>query len=89
DQLENQLGVLSATKVLADTARRNVQTYSRRRAVSNGSGRVSAASRMISTVGASMPVSTAGMVDKETAVRLQEQFDEEERLRITKVHKAA
>nr|GEV40873.1 putative reverse transcriptase, RNA-dependent DNA polymerase, Gag-polypeptide of LTR copia-type [Tanacetum cinerariifolium] len=47
------------------------QTYTRRRAVSTGSGRISITSRMISTakesvsiVGASMPVSTAGMVDK-------------------------
>nr|GFA78425.1 putative ribonuclease H-like domain-containing protein [Tanacetum cinerariifolium] len=44
----------------------------RRRAVSTGSGGVSNASRMISTaeesvciVGASMPVSTVGMVDKD------------------------
>nr|GEV34857.1 retrovirus-related Pol polyprotein from transposon TNT 1-94 [Tanacetum cinerariifolium] len=73
-----KLGVLSEAKVLADTARRNIQTYTRRRAVSTGSGGVSTASRMsstasrmsstteesVSTVGASMPVSTAGMVDK-------------------------
>nr|GEU67609.1 putative reverse transcriptase domain-containing protein [Tanacetum cinerariifolium] len=78
DHLENQLGVLSTAKVLADTVRRNVQTYTRRSAVSTGNGRVSTASRMISTIeesistveesvstaGASMPVSTAGMVDK-------------------------
>nr|GEX12683.1 hypothetical protein [Tanacetum cinerariifolium] len=72
DQPKNQLGVLSAAKVLADTARRNVQTYTRRRAVSTGSGRVSTASRIISTAkesvstgGASMPVSTAGIINKE------------------------
>nr|GEX20497.1 hypothetical protein [Tanacetum cinerariifolium] len=59
-----------------------------------GSGGVSTASRMISTAeesvstaGASMPVSTAGMIDK--AVRLQEEFDEEERQRIARVHEAA
>nr|GEY51288.1 hypothetical protein [Tanacetum cinerariifolium] len=67
DQPENRLGVLIAAKVLADTARKNIQTYSRRRTVSTGSGRVSTASRMISTtkesvstVGALMAVSTAG-----------------------------
>nr|GEW61013.1 xylulose kinase-1 [Tanacetum cinerariifolium] len=71
DQPKDQLGVLSAAKVLTDTTRRNVQTYIRRRAVSTGSGGVSTASRMISiakesvsTAGASMPDSTAGMVYK-------------------------
>nr|GEW87669.1 hypothetical protein [Tanacetum cinerariifolium] len=71
DQPEDQLRVISAAMVLTDTTRRNVQTYTKRRAVSTGSGRVSTASRMISiaeelvsTTGASMPVSTAGMVDK-------------------------
>nr|GEU64648.1 hypothetical protein [Tanacetum cinerariifolium] len=71
DQHENQLGVLSAAKVVADTARRTVQTYTRRRIVSTGNGRVSTASRMVSTVeesvstiGASMLVSTVGKVDK-------------------------
>ncbi|GJT35189.1 hypothetical protein Tco_0925608 [Tanacetum coccineum] len=58
DQLEDQLGVLSAAKVLADVAKTNVHTYTRRRrAVSTGSGG-------ISTAGASMPVSTAGMVQE-------------------------
>nr|GEY20893.1 hypothetical protein [Tanacetum cinerariifolium] len=98
------------------------ETYTRRRAVSTSSGGVNTASMMISTdeesvktVGASMPVSTAGMVYKgkgvieesksdvtktkrqkeqeilglETTVRLQEQFDEEERQRMARVHKAA
>nr|GEZ35332.1 hypothetical protein [Tanacetum cinerariifolium] len=71
DQPKYQLGVLSEAKVLTDTTRRNVQTYSRRRAVSTSSGGVSTASRIISTAeelvstaGASMPVSTAGMIDK-------------------------
>ncbi|GJZ21720.1 hypothetical protein Tco_0558759 [Tanacetum coccineum] len=50
DQPEDQLRVLSATKVLADAAR--VHTYSRRRrAVSAGSGGVSTASRIVSTSG--------------------------------------
>ncbi|GJV85486.1 putative ribonuclease H-like domain-containing protein [Tanacetum coccineum] len=58
DQPEDQLGVLSAAKVLADAAKTNVHTYTRRRrAVSTGSGG-------ISTAGASMPVSTAGMVQE-------------------------
>ncbi|GJY42547.1 hypothetical protein Tco_0429817 [Tanacetum coccineum] len=72
DQLEDQLGVLSAGKVLADAAKKNVNTYTiRRRAVSTSSGRVSTASRLfstteesISTAGASMPVSTDGMVQE-------------------------
>ncbi|GJS12788.1 hypothetical protein Tco_0407260 [Tanacetum coccineum] len=50
DQPKDQLGVLSAAKVLADAAR--VHTYSRRRrTVSTGSGRVSTASRIVSTSG--------------------------------------
>ncbi|GKA04110.1 hypothetical protein Tco_0676891 [Tanacetum coccineum] len=72
DQPEDQLGVLSAAKVLADAAKTNVHTYTkRRRAVSTGSGGISTASRLfstteesISTAGASMPVSTAGMVQE-------------------------
>ncbi|GKA99201.1 hypothetical protein Tco_0827138 [Tanacetum coccineum] len=71
DQPEDQLGVFSAAKVLADAAK-NVHTYTRRRrAVSTGSGGVSTASRLfstaeesVSTAGASMPVSTAGMVQE-------------------------
>ncbi|GJZ85854.1 hypothetical protein Tco_0651193 [Tanacetum coccineum] len=72
DQPEDQLGVLSAAKVLADAAKTNVHTYTRRRrAVSTGSGGISTASRLfstaeesVSTAGASMPVSTAGMVQE-------------------------
>ncbi|GJS51395.1 hypothetical protein Tco_0624757 [Tanacetum coccineum] len=60
----------SVAKVLADAAR--VHTYTRRRrTVSTSSGGISTASRLISTakesvsiVGASMPVSTAGMVQE-------------------------
>ncbi|GJS51950.1 hypothetical protein Tco_0625312 [Tanacetum coccineum] len=71
DQPEDQLGVFSAAKVLADVAK-NVHTYTRRRrAVSTGSGRISTASRLfstaeesVSTAGASMPVSTAGTVQE-------------------------
>nr|GEX44185.1 hypothetical protein [Tanacetum cinerariifolium] len=108
DQFEDQLGVLSAAKVLADAARKNVQTYTRRRrAVSTGSGGISTASRLfstaeksVSTAGASMPVSTAGIVQevninipllvavKDKAVRLQEELDEEERQRMARIHEA-
>ncbi|GJU72305.1 hypothetical protein Tco_1263710 [Tanacetum coccineum] len=70
DQLEDHLRVLSAAKVLADAARKrreviNVQSYTRkRRAVSTGSGEISTAKESVSTAGASMPVSTAGMVQE-------------------------
>ncbi|GJV22310.1 hypothetical protein Tco_1371330 [Tanacetum coccineum] len=71
DQTEDQLGVLSVAKVLTDAAK-NVHTYTRRRrAVSTGSGGVSTASRLFSTaeesvssVGASIPVSTTGTVQE-------------------------
>ncbi|GJX67767.1 putative ribonuclease H-like domain-containing protein [Tanacetum coccineum] len=79
DQSEDQLGILSVAKVLADAAKKNVKTYTkRRRAVSTGSEGVSTTSRVfstaeesvstaeesVSTAGASMPVSTAGMVQQ-------------------------
>ncbi|GKD91898.1 hypothetical protein Tco_1371735, partial [Tanacetum coccineum] len=102
DQPKDQLGVLSAAKVLADAAKTNVHTYTRRiRAISTGSGGISSAS---------MPVSTAGMVqdvninipspvvvkdkeqerlDHEAAMRLQEELDEEERQRMARVYEAA
>nr|GEU82015.1 hypothetical protein [Tanacetum cinerariifolium] len=73
DQPKDQLGVLSATKILADATK--VHTYSRRRrAVSTRSGGVSTTSRIIrtveetvSTAGVSMPVSIAGMVQESTS----------------------
>ncbi|GJX15705.1 hypothetical protein Tco_0216537 [Tanacetum coccineum] len=62
DQLEDQLGVLSAAKVLADATKKNVNTYTRRkRAVSTGSGGVSTASRLFSTTEES--VSTTGVIN--------------------------
>ncbi|GJW68457.1 hypothetical protein Tco_0122881, partial [Tanacetum coccineum] len=72
DQPEDQLGVLSTAKILADAAKTNVHTYTRRRrAVSTSSGGISTTSRLfstaedsVSTAGASMPVSTAGMVQE-------------------------
>ncbi|GJU48543.1 hypothetical protein Tco_1218098 [Tanacetum coccineum] len=68
DQPEDQLEVLSAAKVLADAAKTNVHTYTRRkRTVSTGSGGIYTASRLfstaeesVSTADESMPVSTAG-----------------------------
>ncbi|GKD68679.1 hypothetical protein Tco_1322769, partial [Tanacetum coccineum] len=72
DQSKDRLGVLSAAKVLTDAAKKNINTYTRkRRAVSTGNEGVSTASRIFSTaeesvsiVGASMPLSTAGMVQQ-------------------------
>nr|GEV35268.1 ribonuclease H-like domain, reverse transcriptase, RNA-dependent DNA polymerase [Tanacetum cinerariifolium] len=82
DQPKDQLGVLSAAKVLSDTTRRNVQTYTRRRAFSSDSGGVSTASRMISTAeesvstaGALMPISTAGMIDKGKGIMKVSELD--------------
>ncbi|GJX72824.1 putative reverse transcriptase domain-containing protein [Tanacetum coccineum] len=72
DQPEDQLGVLRAAKIIADAAKTNVHTYTRRRrAVSTSSGGISAASRLFSTAkesvsiaSASIPVSTVGMVQE-------------------------
>ncbi|GJS24565.1 hypothetical protein Tco_0453197 [Tanacetum coccineum] len=94
DQPEDQLRVLSAAKVIADAAR--VYTYTRRRrAVTTGSGRVSTDSRIIitdeesvSTVGASTPVSTAGMVQESTPSPRATK-DKAERQKIDQVHQAA
>ncbi|GJY12410.1 hypothetical protein Tco_0381719 [Tanacetum coccineum] len=59
------MGVLSAAKVLADAAKTNVHTYTRRRkAVSIASRLFSTAEELVSTAGASMPVSTTGMVQE-------------------------
>ncbi|GJU19754.1 putative ribonuclease H-like domain-containing protein [Tanacetum coccineum] len=64
-QSKDQLGVLSAAKVLADAAKKNVNTYTRRKkAVSTASMIFSTAKEYVSTAGASMPVSTAGMVQQ-------------------------
>nr|GEU57924.1 hypothetical protein [Tanacetum cinerariifolium] len=80
-QPNDQLGVFSASKVLANVAK--VHTYTRRRrAVSTSSGGVSTASRMISivgesvsTVGVSMLVSTAGMIDKGKGIMEESESD--------------
>ncbi|GJY05881.1 hypothetical protein Tco_0371821 [Tanacetum coccineum] len=81
DQSEDQIGVLSAAKVPADAAKKNVNTYTRRRrVVSTGSEGVSTASRIFSTaeesvsnVGASMPVSTASRDQQEDQPKDKEQ----------------
>nr|GEW12621.1 putative ribonuclease H-like domain-containing protein [Tanacetum cinerariifolium] len=65
-QHEDQLRVFSDAKVLAEVAK--VHTYARRRAISTASGGISIAAELVSTAGASMPVSTAGMVDKGKAI---------------------
>ncbi|GJT80474.1 hypothetical protein Tco_1054816 [Tanacetum coccineum] len=70
DQPEDHLRVLSAAKVLADITRKrrevvHVQSYTRRRrTVSTGSGGISTIEESVSTAGASMLVSTAGMVQE-------------------------
>ncbi|GKF73067.1 hypothetical protein Tco_0219399, partial [Tanacetum coccineum] len=63
DQYEDQLGVLSAAKVLADAAKKGVSSTNSK-GVSTTSRIFSAADESISTAGASMPVSTAGMVQQ-------------------------
>ncbi|GKC70322.1 hypothetical protein Tco_1116205, partial [Tanacetum coccineum] len=60
--------------------------------LSTASRLFSTAEESVSTAGASMPVSIAGTVqeaNKNKAVRLQEQLDEEERQRIARVHEEA
>ncbi|GJW35238.1 hypothetical protein Tco_0058158 [Tanacetum coccineum] len=73
DQPEEQLGVFSAATALADAARRrrsveNVQTYTRRREVSTGSGGVSTASRLVSTT----DISTASVLDSTVGVKAKD-----------------
>ncbi|GJV60830.1 hypothetical protein Tco_1466930 [Tanacetum coccineum] len=74
DQPEEQLGDFSAATALADATRRsrsveNVQTYTRRRReVSTGSGGVSAASRLVSTV----DISSANELDSTTGLKAKD-----------------
>nr|GEU29024.1 hypothetical protein [Tanacetum cinerariifolium] len=85
DQPEDQLGVLSAVKVLADAAKKKVNNYTRRRrAVSTGSKGISTASRifstakeLVSTTSESMPISTADVVQKGVKDKAQKLYDEE------------
>ncbi|GJW55619.1 hypothetical protein Tco_0099704 [Tanacetum coccineum] len=91
DQPEEQLGVFSATKVLADSAEQrrdveNVQTYTRRRrAVSTASDGVSTASELKKTKNQLKQE----RLSHEEAIRLQEQINEEERQRIARDAKIA
>ncbi|GJY60031.1 hypothetical protein Tco_0459923 [Tanacetum coccineum] len=56
DQPEDQLGVFSAAKVLADAAKEKVNTYTRRRrAVSTGSGGIISTAGMVQEVNVSIP----------------------------------
>nr|GEX72697.1 hypothetical protein [Tanacetum cinerariifolium] len=66
-QPEDQLGVFSAAKVLAEVANVHID-IKRRRTISTPSGGISTTEKSVSTAGASMPVSTAGMVDKGKAI---------------------
>nr|GEX33298.1 hypothetical protein [Tanacetum cinerariifolium] len=69
DQPEDQLGVLSAAKVLADATKKKVNTYTRRRrAVSTGSEGVSNASRIFSTAEESVSIADESMPDSITDV---------------------
>ncbi|GJS82642.1 retrovirus-related pol polyprotein from transposon TNT 1-94 [Tanacetum coccineum] len=73
DKHDDQLGVLSVTKVLADAAKTNVLTYTRRRrVVSNGSGGISTASRLFST--AEESVSTIGASCRYSILLLREEW---------------
>nr|GEW40403.1 hypothetical protein [Tanacetum cinerariifolium] len=66
--------VVSDDEALEDSSKQGrkvakVHTYTRRRmTISTASGGISTAEESVSTVGASMPVSTAGMVDKGKAI---------------------
>ncbi|GJV98038.1 hypothetical protein Tco_1549615, partial [Tanacetum coccineum] len=89
DQPKDQLGILSAAKVLADAAR--VHTYSRkRRVVSISSGGVSNTSRIVSTAESEPEQTTTKLKQRqeragyEAAIRLQEQLNEEESQRIAR-----
>ncbi|GJQ89965.1 hypothetical protein Tco_0001104 [Tanacetum coccineum] len=88
DQPKDQLRIFSAAKVLADAAK-NVHIYTRRRrAISTSSDGVSTASRLFSTTeksvftaGASMPVSTTGMIqefnkDKDKGIMTEYKLDQ-------------
>ncbi|GJU04209.1 hypothetical protein Tco_1114547 [Tanacetum coccineum] len=78
DQPKEQLGVFSVATALADAARRrrsveNVQTYiRRRREVSTGNGRVSTASRLVSTAN----ISTVSKLDSTTGVKAKDKGKE-------------
>ncbi|GKA22431.1 putative ribonuclease H-like domain-containing protein [Tanacetum coccineum] len=100
DQPEDQLRVLNTAQVLANVAKTNVHTYTkRRRAVSTGSGGISTAIKdkgkgkmEESEDEQTMRIKLQQEQERlghEAAVRLQEELDKEERQRMAKVHKAA
>ncbi|GKE76999.1 hypothetical protein Tco_1543119, partial [Tanacetum coccineum] len=60
EDLEDSSKQGRSAKVLADAAKENVHTYTRRRAVSTA-GRISTAKESVSTAGALMSVSTSGI----------------------------
>nr|GEV42217.1 ribonuclease H-like domain-containing protein [Tanacetum cinerariifolium] len=86
EQPEDQLGVLSAAKVLVDVAKKKVNTYTRRRrAVSTNSEGVSTASKIFSTAEESvstaselMPVSIADVVQEGVKEKAQKLYEEEQ-----------
>ncbi|GJS80269.1 hypothetical protein Tco_0730150 [Tanacetum coccineum] len=81
DQPEDQLGVLSAAKVLADAAKKNVNTYTRRRrAVSTGSGEVSTASSLFSTI--KELVSTVVVKDKGKGIMTDSEDEQTKRTKL-------
>nr|GEY52073.1 hypothetical protein [Tanacetum cinerariifolium] len=64
---DTKVTLVNPTKVLAEVAK--VHTYTRRRReISTTSGGISTTEELVSTIGASMPVSTVGMVDKGKAI---------------------
>nr|GEV71360.1 hypothetical protein [Tanacetum cinerariifolium] len=81
DRLEDQLGVLSAAKVLTDETKKKVNTYTRRkRVVSTGSEAVSTTSRIVSTA----DVVQEGVTDKDEELAQKMLEEERESLSIAK-----
>ncbi|GJV60862.1 putative ribonuclease H-like domain-containing protein [Tanacetum coccineum] len=101
DQTEDQLGVLSVAKVLADAAKKNVHTYTRRRRAVNTISTAGMVQEVNKDKGKgimikSKPEQTKTKLQQrkertgfEAAMRLLEQLDKEERLRIAKMHEEA
>ncbi|GJU83217.1 hypothetical protein Tco_1285582, partial [Tanacetum coccineum] len=103
DQPEEQLGVFSAAKVLADAGEQrrdveNVQTYTRRRrAVSIGTSGVSTASKLVSTAGVkakplckSLSLQRIYQIEaKFKAEQEQERLDHETAMKLQEEHDAA
>ncbi|GJV23463.1 hypothetical protein Tco_1376158 [Tanacetum coccineum] len=62
EEIDQDAGV---TLVIPTHTKENVHTYTRRRsAISTGSGEISTSEELVSTAGASMPISTAGKVQE-------------------------